>query len=359
METGRTTDDANLEAFLIRKETVDEDLWNYILIQSKGTSTEKIKACMLILQNYRNVPREADDILKGLAAPTEHEDVRETIASELVKENIQIPGGLYFDLLIILINDPNPQIRKIVAPKYNLVTEPMLRFAEFWQKHQAILLSKIAHLAIQYQQLINESLNRLTTVYFNISKILQEPEFKDFEYNWLVFLPVDKLLLLYKMHKMGKDAEIKQLLIQLSKDKEYLRNFIEEMKASSIFKPREPLIQDAIEAYEMGKHSLCIPVLLAQIEGILWAYAEKQNIKFRGTITTKNGKKKIESVKLLLKNTMLKDQISEYFTQHFLNKIYTEDFRHGILHGRNITYNTEENSMKLLLLVRALLDQCD
>ena len=160
------------------------------------------------------------------------------------------------------------------------------------------------------------------------------------------------------MHKMGKDAEITQLLIQLSKDKEYLRNFIKEMNASSIFKPRVPLIQDAIDAYEMGKHSLCVPVLLAQTEGLLWAYAEKQNIKYRDIIATKDGKKKLESAKLLLKDTTLKDQLSEYFTWHFLNKIYTEDFRHGILHGRNITYNTEENSMKLLLLIRALLDEC-
>jgi hypothetical protein len=355
----KSTTEPNLEAFLIRKGAVDEDLWKSIEIQSKGTTAEKIRSCMLIFQNYRNLPREADNILKKLASPTQPEDVRKAIATGLVKDDVQIPGGLYFDLLFTLINDSNRQIRDTIRPRYESFIMPMVRLTEYWQKYQANLFLTIANLAAQYQQAISKSLSRFTTTFSNIAKVLHEPEFKDFEYNWLVFLSFDKMLLIYKMHKMGKDAEIKQLLIQQSKDKEYLKHFIEEMNASAIFKPRIPIIQDAIEAYETGKHSLSVPVLLTQIEGILWDYAERQGITFGDKIPTKTGKtKELKSARLLLKETKLKDQLSQYLSQHFLTKIYTKDFRHGILHGRNISYNNEETSMRLLLFVRALLDIC-
>jgi len=355
----KSTTEPNLKAFLIRKGAIDEDLWKSIKIQSKGTTAEKIKACMLIFQNYRNVPREADNILRKLASSTQPKDVRKAIATKLAKADVQIPGGLYFDLLFTLINDPDQQIRNTVKPRYESFIMPMVRLAESWQKYQANLFLRMVDLAAQYQQAISKSLSRFTATFSNLAKVLQEPAFKDFEYNWLIFLPFDKMLLIYKMHKVGKDAEIKQLLIQQSKDKKYLKHFIEEMNASTIFKPRIPIIQDAIEAYEMGKHSLCVPVLLTQIEGILWDYAERQGITFGDKITTKTGKKKeLKSAQLLLKETKLKDQLSQYLSQHFLTKIYTKDFRHGILHGRNISYNNEETSMRLLLFVRALLDVC-
>lgn len=355
MEAGKPPNDAGLERFLIRKGVINNDLWEQILGESKGTSSDKVSACKLIFQNYRSVPPEADEILKELVAPTQHEDVRKAVVLEMAKESIDIPAGLYFDLLSVLAKDPSREVRDIIEPKFKLITEPLVKFAKLLQEYQANLVSKITDSLIQCQEAINKSLSRLTEA----TKFLQEPEFKDFEYNWLIFLPIDRMWQLYEMHKMRKDDEIKELLIQASRDKEYLDQFIEEMSGSSLFKPRIAIIQDAINAHVAGKYSLSIPVFLAQIEGVLWDYAEEQGIAAGTEITTRAGKKfEATSAKSLVKDTRLNDLMSEYVANYFLDKVYTEDFRHGILHGRNVDYNKEENSMKLLLFIRALLNIC-
>lgn len=270
-----------------------------------------------------------------------------------------IPAGLYFDLVGVLAKDPSHEVRDIVEPKFKLTTEPLVKFAKLWQEYQTNLVSKITDLVVQYQEAINKSVSQLTKAFYELSKFLEEPEFKDFEYNWLIFLPIDAMRQLYEMHKMGKDNEVKQLLIQASKDKEYLDRFNGEMNASSLFKPRIAIIQDAINAHKAGKYSLSIPVFLAQIEGVLWDYAEKESIAAGTEIIKKSGEKvKVTSAKPLVKDTRLRDLMSEYVANYFLDKVYIEEFRHGILHGRDVDYNKEENSMKLLLFIRALLDIC-
>jgi len=360
LETEKTINEASLERFLIRKGEVNNASWKQILDHSKGTNSDKALACKLIFQNYRSVPPEADEILKELVTPTQHEDVRKTVASEMAKETVEIPAGLYFDLLGVLAKDPSQEVRDIVESKFKLITEPIAKFAKLWQEYQTNLVSKMTDFVVQYQEAINKSVSRLAKALYELSKFLEEPEFKDFEYNWLIFLPIDVMRQLYEMHKMGKDNKIKQLLLQASKDKEYLGKFNEEMNASSLFKPRIAIIQDAINAHKAGKYSLSIPVFLAQIEGVLWDYAEKQSIAAGTEITEKSGKKiKVTSAKPLVKDTRLRDLISENVATYFLERVYTKDFRHSVLHGRNVDYNKEENSMKLLLFIRALLDACD
>lgn len=352
-----------MEKFLIRKGKVDDDLWNAILTQSTGTNSEKIEAAKKIFRNYRNLPLVADDVLKSLAALTENEEVRKAIALEMVQEKIEIPGGLYLDLLATLSNDPNKEIKRILEPQYNkYIKEPFIglqRLRQAIQNYELTAILGIARFVDEFNQAINTSLAPVMETFFKISKVLEEPEFKTFEYNWLGFLPIDQTIELYKMHKAGKDKEIEQTLVGLTEDEEYLEGFMNEVKTSDVFEPRTFIIQDAMDAHKEGKYSLSVPVLLAQIEGILWAYAEKKGVKFGDKIVTKDGKKKkLESAKLLLRETKVKDQLYKYITQEFLDKIYVKKFRHGILHGRIIEYNTEKNSMKLLLFLRALIEDC-
>lgn len=356
MEAKEPSDESGLERFLIRKGEVNNALWEQILSHSKGASSDKLSACKLIFQNYRSVPPEADEILKEFVAPTQNKDLRKAVALEMTKEKVEIPAGLFFDLLWVLAKDPNQEVRGIIEPKFKLITEPIVKLAKLWQEYQINMVSTLANSLAQYQKSINESVSRLAKAFYELSRFLEEPEFKDFEYNWLIFLPIDVMRQLYEMHKMGKDNEVKQLLIRASKNNGYLDQFTEEMKISSLFKPRIAIIQDAINAHKTGRYSLSIPVFLAQIEGILWDIAEKENIA-RGTKITKKSGKKVEvtSAKQLVKDTRLRDLMSETVANYFLNEVYIENFRHGVLHGRNVDYDKEENSMNLLLFIRALL----
>lgn len=360
MRTEPLPDEASLEDYIIRKGTIDNDLWNRILGLSKDGDSDRISAGKLIIENYRTLPSEADAILKELAAPAQNSDVRKGIASLLVAERVEIPAGLYFDLLRILAEDPDQEVRDIVTPKIRTVMEPWLRLAQLWEEYQANMVSRFAELIANYHQALSSSLSQFRKFVVEISSILNEPEFRNFEYNWLVFLPFDTMLKLYEMYKVGKSAEVKKLLIDACKDKKYLEEFIEKMKTSSLLSPRISIIQDAIAAHEDGRYSLSVPVLLTQVEGVLWDYAEKQGIAAGTRITTKTGKKfNAKSARPLVEDTTVRDSMSDDLANYFLDKVYTKDFRHGILHGRKIDYSNEENSTNLLLLMRAIMDTCD
>jgi len=380
----------NLRHFLIRKGSVNKELWASILVQSKGSIKEKINVSRLIFDNYTSLPIEADDILKKYVDPTEHKDLRKGIALELTKSIKNIPAGLYHDLLFALIKDPDPEIRKLVDSQYTqYIVEPISAIAESFKDIQLEPISAIAEsfkdiqldsirqsieLAGNYQLNILSSLNGVITgfaealsksigpaieTFSKIQKIFQEPQFQRFDYNWMVFLPFDIMLDLYHLHLEGKDQEIKQLLTELSKDPEYHTKLIEKIEHSMIFKKRIPILKDIIDAYQKRKYSMCIPVLLAQIEGIIWDYAESHNIRFKDKIVINGKEITLISSKTLLKHTKIKQKIDNYVTDHYLKKIYTENFRHGILHGRDVSYDTEENAVKLLLFIRSILETCN
>ncbi|MCD6241329.1 hypothetical protein J7K27_07425 [Candidatus Bathyarchaeota archaeon] len=346
---------ANLERFLIRKREINNELWKQILSRSKGKPSDKILACKLIFQNYSFVPLEADEILKEFAASTQPKDVRKAIAHELSKEKVEIPAGLYFDLLNILANDPSDEVRRIVEPKFKLIMEPFMQIAQLLREYQTNLMINIIKNSLIWFQKVDTIFSHL----IEFSKFLREPEFKDFEYNWLIFLPIDKMRKLYEAHKEGRDDEIKKLLIKISRHPKFVNQLIKKMEGSDTFKPRVTIIREAIEAHIEGKYSLSIPVFLAQIEGILWDYAERMGLVNEAKTIRSNKKIKIVSIKPLIRDTSLRDKVSELITDYFLKEIYTENFRHGILHGRITDYNKEENSMKLLLFIRALLEACD
>ncbi|GEM_PF-5609391 len=353
---------ADSERFIITKGEVNTNLWNDILKKSKGTNHEKISACQLIFQNYESLPIEADEILKEFVSPVQPEDVRRAVGLELTKERVHIPAGLYFELLEILAKDPCPEIRKIVESKYAQLTDLTRIIMQATQN-----FVKVTDFAKELGKIVQETIEPITRMLkefleisqkiYEISKVFEEPEFKAFEYNWLIFLPIPSMLKLYKMHKNGKDEEIKQLLIQVCRAEEFLLNLNEEMKNSNISPMRIAIIKDAIDAHISKKYTLSIPVLLAQIEGILWDYAEKMGIEYGADIITRNGKEKeIRSVKLLLKESKLAELMFEHLVNYYLNSIYTKEFRHGILHGRILDYGIEEKSATLILLLRAILN---
>ena len=342
----------NIDEYVIQKGVVNHDIWRTILRQAAGTTEEKIAATKLFFSNYRNVPSNVDNIIKLLASPIEDREVRKAIALELVKENGQIPSGMYFELIELLMKDPTPEIRAIVEPKFKSIADPVMQLGKA-MSYPVSLITELGENILQIKGLYD----RVAEGFAEIDKILAEPELKNFEFNWLVFLPIDEYIKLYGLHKIGKDQEIKNYLISASKDKEYLQIFLNKVKQKSIFQKRASIIEDAIEAYKAGKHSLAIPVFLAQIEGLLWDYAEKMGIAKGTQITPRKGKKRYaNAADDLVENTILAESFSEEVVTYFLGKLYTRDFRHAILHGRNISYQTEENSMKLLLFIHTLLE---
>jgi len=184
-------------------------------------------------------------------------------------------------------------------------------------------------------------------------KYKNEKTYKDFELNWLSFLPVGTAKEIYEMHKEGRDEELWDMFKKTFGQKETIESLIAQFEESDIFKPRMQIIKDALNAHLEGKYTLSIPVLLTQVEGILWDIA---NIKEGISFSKKNSR--TSSMKSVLTNTSLKNYLFPNFIDYYTKKIYQENSRHGIMHGRSISYDSQEDSIKTILMLRVLLDYC-
>ncbi|SPY35875.1 Uncharacterised protein [Porphyromonas cangingivalis] len=120
---------------------------------------------------------------------------------------------------------------------------------------------------------------------------------------------------------------------------------IEEM---SIFKKRKDILKDAFEAHFDKKYTLTVPTLFAQLEGLLrevGGLKNKDNIK--PTITLDNWD---ENFAFSIKDN------AQYFNG-FISKLFegSKDGdslnRNPILHGFDIQYYSEENSMLIMLSI--------
>jgi len=315
-------DEEALREFLIEKEPVDEELWEKIKNKAEGNAEEKESAISLIFTNYVKIPSEADEILKTLALKNQPLNVRKKLATQMSKDKASIPGGLYFSILTKLSEDPNEEIKKQVLPIKKEFLEP---------------------------------LNTTITIINRILAIRQKPIYKNFQFNWLTFLPIDQMLFLLRLHKNGKDQEIEKMLVRVSKDKSYLTKFEKDLSSIKILRNRLGIINSALEAHSIGNYELSIPSLLSQIEGILWDIASIKNIAYGQFIVTRNGRMiECHGAYNLVDQTHMYDLMDWTLADFFLKAIYTKTFRHGILHGRITNYAKEEDSMKLVMLLRAL-----
>jgi len=118
-------------------------------------------------------------------------------------------------------------------------------------------------------------------------------------------------------------------------------------KSFDSFTGREKILLDAVGAHFDGKYTLSVPVLFAQLEGILRSIGALQyKDTFKPTI-----KKDIWDNRLLFG---VGDSV-KYFNA-FISKLYegqkNETFnRNPVLHGTNLTYDTEEYSLLLILSI--------
>ena len=134
------------------------------------------------------------------------------------------------------------------------------------------------------------------------------------------------------------------------------------------FELRKPLIESAMSAHREGRYTLSIPALLPQIEGIVtdWVYTQMPENLIPWKIESKT--RKFQEI-VLSKTTPLSYQCIVNSTINFILggpvlstfKRWVDDIekafpnRHVVEHGRyDPCLYTEENSLKLLLLIDTL-----
>lgn len=158
------------------------------------------------------------------------------------------------------------------------------------------------------------------------------------------------------METLGEKLRLGELskkdIIDVYKSKatrDALRGYINDgARLHSAFSDREKILNDAIDAHFEGKYTLSVPVLFAQLEGILRELGGLSGAdKFRPTVSHD-----IWDSRLLFTLT----DNSAYFNQ-FITRLYeggagpSSFNRNPILHGMNVSYHSEEWSLILALAV--------
>ncbi len=136
-------------------------------------------------------------------------------------------------------------------------------------------------------------------------------------------------------------------------DKLYLKQMFRGWAKSSLLQPRLHILKAAMEAHFRGEYVLAIPALLSQIEGVVVS-----GLGISGRMNYKKFESLINSllhepIAIKGKNESLRRFVTGKFMAPFLHgqPIAASPSRHAILHGADLHYGSEANSLKLILLM--------
>jgi hypothetical protein len=120
------------DVFRIKRNT-DKKLWEQVQ-EYASSDKNKIKAVQIIFSQHYQLPEECIKLIKKLAHKEQPKGVRIQIAKNLGQvENI--PFGMYTDLVSILSNDPELEIKEaIVKTQLAIFGETTLKYAEAFSK---------------------------------------------------------------------------------------------------------------------------------------------------------------------------------------------------------------------------------
>ncbi|MFH1801021.1 MAG: hypothetical protein ABH891_09305 [Candidatus Omnitrophota bacterium] len=217
-----------------------------------------------------------------------------------------------------------------------------------------------------------------------------------------VFEPFGKLQGIFKLYFDELPNELKQMLFKLAdrgwypslkfyagtpkqilelidnKKEEELEEFLKSFARSRIawlhssiqayYPSREKIVKDAINAHNNGAYALSVPVFLAQADGISHEvlhgsiYSGQKEKKITSVI-----KNKIEAMKikensimatwfiLLVNGTSIGVSTKERDRLKAKLELYGPLNRHGVMHGLDLDYATEANSLRSMMVLEYML----
>lgn len=150
---------------IIPERKPDSRLWTDVRRLSEGDAQDRIEAVDLIFEKNYSLPDETNQLLKRLAGKTESPSVRRRIA-KLLQQKPNIPFGVYSDLLDILSEDEDPEVRKIVTAIDEELKErmrPIIELSKTTQEHFLRIAEAWRQLSFPYT-MIRESLQQFQQI---------------------------------------------------------------------------------------------------------------------------------------------------------------------------------------------------
>ena len=210
-------------------------------------------------------------------------------------------------------------------------------------------INEYSRKALAAQQAMARTLAELWDKVKSDLAFLNEEEFNEFEYNWLLFLPIPKMREFYQQWKDGKVADIDKFFRDGFSEDEAIDELLNVFNDNELFKPRINIIEDALGAHLARKYTLSIPVILTQIDGI---FIERYKI-LEGELSytcPKCGHRREMQLNARNISEHLASRESVYlgwFLRHIIDTF--DKLRNDILHGKKLNYPDADLSTKLVL----------
>ena len=126
-----------------------------------------------------------------------------------------------------------------------------------------------------------------------------------------------------------------------------LEDLRREWTEDPLIAPRLPILLDALSAHEEGRYALSVPVLFAQLEGLV-ATAKKHEGRF--TIKTLiNYLKPIQTQGSRFQRITAEFVVETLWCEFHHGTAVPALSRHAILHGADVHYGTASNSLRAIL----------
>lgn len=246
------------------------------------------------------------------------------------------------------------------------ISLPLIQQGAVESLMQQLLLFQVAFENLKQQILILSVLPALSFKeildsfsHIKMPEFMGEDEWKKFEYNWLGFLTISELKVLYKEWKNGKEDEIKDFFFRMFDSKKKIKILMKKLSGNGLFDSRKHIIKDALEAHVSGKYSLSIPVLVAQIDGI-FIEAHKDILKNEEGKSVSYCKECGHPYGISPTASRISRKLEESNDQFIYNpdflKFVKEEYgpRSKILHGLSKDYPNKDHSTKLILALYEL-----
>lgn len=227
------------------------------------------------------------------------------------------------------------------------------KISQGWNKFRNGLLN-ITKVLDEIGFFVYEQIENTNKFYLILSKINWPPPYDG-------FIPsnindVNRFVELYDKKGISFIKKDVNRLMQNWHSQSIIDKILNDWKSLVWLHDRLPILQDAILAHKDGLYTLSIPTLIPQVEGIL-----VDNLRITGHMDSKKFKQYIESLlhpALIIKNKNM--NIKDFVANTLLTKFILGSgdivpfSRHSIAHGANISYATQSNSLKVILLINSL-----
>ena len=220
----------------------------------------------------------------------------------------------------------------------------------------------------QFEEAIMPLMDEFTKAIKNLPKDIMKVQSYLTDQGWYISpeLTIDILRKLADMIDNQKHKKIESFILEFAKS----RVSKTEQRIKNHWPMREKILDDAFNAHEQGIYTLSIPVMLAQADGICFKILkvflfsikkEKPRTgraldQFLKNVKVSNNEFQISSgynpfLKYLRSVSSVMEYINFEDKKNQNNQNYRTLNRHSILHGIDINYYTEANSLRAILIL--------